>query len=91
VGGRGRPGPPRGGLPQHHLVGDSREGWVHSLRLQLSAYFKGTPAQAFDYSAVRPRGTPIKGFGGSAAGGDAATATALPCPALWAGQGSGSG
>jgi ribonucleoside-triphosphate reductase len=64
------PGPPRGGLPQHHLVGDSREGWVHSLRLQLSAYFKGTPAQAFDYSAVRPRGTPIKGFGGSAAGGE---------------------
>jgi hypothetical protein len=49
-------------------VGDSREGWVESLKLLLAAHFEGRPRPSFDYSAVRPRGAPIKGFGGTASG-----------------------
>ena len=94
-------------------VPDSREGWVESLRLLLSAYLRTSPAAlppapapappapaapapappppappapagaagapleeeplppmpiCFDYSSIRPAGTPIKGFGGTASG-----------------------
>ena len=61
----------RGALPAGaaaHVVGDSREGWVESLRLLLSAHFFGRSAPRFDYSAIRARGTPIRGFGGTASG-----------------------
>lgn len=51
-----------------HVIADSREGWVDSLRLLLTAHFFGGARPAFDYSRVRPRGTPIKGFGGTASG-----------------------
>jgi ribonucleoside-triphosphate reductase len=53
-----------------HVVGDSREGWVESLRLLLDAHFSGKPRPSFDYTAIRPRGSPIKGFGGTASGPD---------------------
>ncbi len=36
--------------------------------LQLEAYFCGYARPVFDYSLVRPRGQPIKGFGGTASG-----------------------
>ena len=50
------------------LVSDSREGWVHSLRLLLESHFFSHPKPSFDYSSIRPRGTPIRGFGGTASG-----------------------
>lgn len=46
---------------------DSREGWVESLRLVLEAAFAGHDL-IIDVSAVRPRGEPIKTFGGVACG-----------------------
>lgn len=52
-----------------YVVADTREGWVESLSLILNAYLRAdqkTPV--FDYSQVRPAGTPIKTFGGTAAG-----------------------
>ncbi len=52
-----------------YVVPDTREGWVESLSLILNAYLRAdqkTPV--FDYSQVRPAGTPIKTFGGTAAG-----------------------
>lgn len=50
-------------------VPDSREGWVESVSLQINSYLKpGQPAWKFDYSAVRPAGVPIHGFGGTASG-----------------------
>lgn len=55
--------------PEPHTVSDSREGWVESLHLLLDAWFVGGGAPpVFDYSAIRPRGTPLKRFGGRAAG-----------------------
>ena len=41
-------------------VPDSREGWVDSVRQLLEAYFHGKPRPAFDYSGIRPAGSPIK-------------------------------
>mmetsp|Transcript_161 Transcript_161/g.256 ORF Transcript_161/g.256 Transcript_161/m.256 type:complete len:756 (+) Transcript_161:200-2467(+) len=57
------------GDPHLFVVPDSREGWVNSLRCLLESYI--TPGQAeivFDYSRVRPAGTPIRGFGGTSSG-----------------------
>lgn len=51
-----------------HLVEDSREGWVESVRQLLRAHFSGGLRPSFDYSAIRPRGAPIRGFGGVASG-----------------------
>jgi ribonucleoside-triphosphate reductase (thioredoxin) len=49
-------------------IPDSREGWVESLELLLDAFFYGKKLPEFDYSIVRPYGSPIKGFGGVASG-----------------------
>jgi adenosylcobalamin-dependent ribonucleoside-triphosphate reductase len=52
-----------------HVVPDTREGWVESVTLALNTYLKpDQPTVKFDYSQVRPAGTPIKTFGGTAAG-----------------------
>jgi len=52
-----------------HQVLDSREGWVESVVLLINSYLKqNQPTYKFDYSLVRPAGTPIKTFGGTAAG-----------------------
>lgn len=52
-----------------YVVPDTREGWVESLELILNAYLRpDTKAPIFDYKEVRPAGTPIKTFGGTAAG-----------------------
>jgi len=59
--------PPEFNYP--HTVADSREGWVESVALLLGAFTKpqvGLPE--FDYSKVRPKGSPIKTFGGTASG-----------------------
>jgi ribonucleoside-triphosphate reductase (thioredoxin) len=49
-------------------IPDSREGWVESLKLLLDAYTKNKPMPIFDYSMIRPKGAPIRGFGGTASG-----------------------
>lgn len=50
------------------VIEDSREGWVASTAALLRAHFAGGPRPAFDYTRIRPRGTPIRGFGGTASG-----------------------
>jgi len=54
--------------PVVFTIPDTREGWVEALRWKLKAYFDGKPMPTFDYSQIRPLGTPIKGFGGVASG-----------------------
>jgi adenosylcobalamin-dependent ribonucleoside-triphosphate reductase len=52
-----------------YVVPDTREGWVKSLELIINAYLRpDQKTPLFDYSEVRPEGTPIKTFGGTAAG-----------------------
>ena len=51
-----------------YVIDDSREGWVRSVRILLDGYYFGSDVPHFDYSAIRPLGAPIKGFGGTSAG-----------------------
>lgn len=55
-----------------YVVHDSREGWGKSLQLLMDSYLPVNPADRrvahFDYTAIRPKGTPIKGFGGISSG-----------------------
>ena len=48
------------------IIPDSREGWVESLGILLSGFFLGTKIPKFDFSAIRPKDSIIKGFGGTA-------------------------
>lgn len=50
-------------------IPDTREGWVESTRLLLNSFLRpNQETQEFDYSVIRPEGSPIKGFGGTASG-----------------------
>jgi adenosylcobalamin-dependent ribonucleoside-triphosphate reductase len=50
-------------------IPDTREGWVESVALLINSYLKpDQKSPVFDYSQIRPAGTPIKTFGGTAAG-----------------------
>ena len=52
-----------------YVVPDTREGWVKSLEIIINAYLRADQKNpVFDYKEVRPAGTPIKTFGGTAAG-----------------------
>jgi intein/homing endonuclease len=56
-----------------YLVQDSREGWVESLIKLMCSYicsprYGENKFPIFDYSSIRPPGSPIKGFGGTASG-----------------------
>jgi ribonucleoside-triphosphate reductase (thioredoxin) len=51
-----------------HVVEDSREGWVAAVKVVLDAAIGKSKVPNFDYSQVRPKGAPIKGFGGIASG-----------------------
>lgn len=50
------------------IVPDSREGWLRLLEMTLEAFF--VTGKGFSYSTVcvRPKGSAIKGFGGTASG-----------------------
>ena len=50
-------------------IPDSREGWCESVRLLLASYLSDShPTWEFDYSVIRPAGTELKSFGGTASG-----------------------
>lgn len=52
-----------------YVIPDTREGWCESLTKQLETYFfKDRKSIQFDYSLIRPEGSPIKGFGGTSGG-----------------------
>lgn len=53
-----------------YKIQDSREGWVDSVRALIWSYTKKADKGflEFDYTPIRPAGTPIKGFGGKASG-----------------------
>lgn len=54
--------------PAVHVIQDSREGWVESVRLLIESYTANRPWRCFDYSRIRAAGSPIRGFGGTASG-----------------------
>jgi ribonucleoside-triphosphate reductase len=51
-----------------HIIDDSREGWVNSVHILLNGFLLGGKIPHFDYSAIRPEGALIKGFGGTSSG-----------------------
>lgn len=52
-----------------YVVPDTREGWAESIgRLLETFFFKNRSRLSFDYSEIRPLGTPLKRFGGRASG-----------------------
>ena len=51
------------------VIADTREGWVESVATVINSFLKADQkSPVFDYSQIRPAGTPIKTFGGTAAG-----------------------
>lgn len=51
------------------IVPDTREGWADGLGKIITAFTEpGNPIPTFDFSRVRQRGEPIKGFGGVSSG-----------------------
>ena len=52
------------------VIDDSREGWVNSVHSLLDGFFFGAKVPKFDYSAIRPAGAKISGFGGTSSGAD---------------------
>jgi hypothetical protein len=53
---------------ESYAIDDSREGWVESVKILLNGFLFGAKVPKFDYSAIRPYGAPIKGFGGTSSG-----------------------
>lgn len=57
--------------PSEYIIPDTREGWAESTVALINSFLK--PNQKnwdFDYDQIRPYGTAIKGFGGTASGPD---------------------
>lgn len=53
------------------VIPDTREGWAEALERTINSYLKPNQKKpVFDYSEIRPYGTPIKTFGGTASGPD---------------------
>lgn len=52
-----------------YVIPDTREGWAEALERLINSYLKPNQKKpVFDYSLLRPRGSPIKTFGGLASG-----------------------
>lgn len=60
-------GMPRGEA-KIYVIPDTKEGWAESVRLLIDAYERGSRPVEFDYSVIRPKGAPIRGFGGISSG-----------------------
>jgi ribonucleoside-triphosphate reductase len=52
---------------QTYVIPDTTEGWCHALQTGVDAWFAGDDVE-FDYSRIRPQGTPLKTKGGRASG-----------------------
>ena len=55
---------------QLYIIPDSREGWVEATRRLIASYMDAgsQPYWKFDYSQIRPAGSPLRGFGGLSSG-----------------------
>ena len=54
---------------EKYVIPDTREGWVESTSTLINSYLKpDSKICDFDYGDIRPAGSPIKTFGGTAAG-----------------------
>ena len=53
--------------PKTCKVGDSKEAWADSVKFLMQNLYEGKDL-LFDYSAIRPKGTPLKTMGGRASG-----------------------
>ncbi len=53
---------------KNHIISDSREGWVESVKLLISSYLTNDNGVIFDYSQIRPAGELLKTFGGLSSG-----------------------
>jgi len=53
------------------VIQDSREGWCEALRISLNAHVGKGSTPKYAYSEIRPFGSPIKTFGGTASGPEA--------------------
>ena len=51
----------------HHAIADTIEGWADALHLLMRSHWERFQAE-FNYSAVRPRGSPLQTSGGKAPG-----------------------
>lgn len=49
------------------IVGDSKDGWYYAFKTLVEGLYKGA-VHSYDTSLVRPKGTPLKIFGGRASG-----------------------
>ena len=57
------------GAVQEYLIPDTREGWAESTMALINSYLKpDQPTYEFKYDDIRPYGTLIKTFGGTASG-----------------------
>jgi ribonucleoside-triphosphate reductase (thioredoxin) len=54
-------------IKHSYLIKDSREGWADALLFGLKTWYSGHDV-VFDYSSIRPLGTPLITFGGRASG-----------------------
>lgn len=54
-------------VPQTCIIGDSKEGWADSVKFLLQKLYDGKTLN-FDYSSIRPKGSPLKTMGGRASG-----------------------
>lgn len=55
--------------PETVVIDDSREDWAQSTHRLINSFLgPNEKCVLFDYSRIRPRGTPMKGFGGTASG-----------------------
>lgn len=60
---------PEPGEAHAYQVPDTKEGWVEATRLVLESFLiPGRRAVDLDYSLIRPAGSPIRTFGGTASG-----------------------
>lgn len=53
---------------KRYLISDTIEGWADAVGVLIKSYLKGSNSIRFDFSSIRPRGTPLKTSGGKAPG-----------------------
>lgn len=58
------------GAPVDYVIPDTREGWAEALQALLDSHLNGTAPLVFDFSEIRPAGSLIARFGGTASGPD---------------------